>query len=152
MRGGIYLLLAAAFTWSWPTIVIRILRTDFDVFTQSFFGYLAASVFLFPVGLIFARRKIAHAATNLKMLLLPSAVMATHQIFSTKGIFMTSAVVSTLLGRLNAVVIPVLSCIFYADEREVVGSRNFLLGAFLAVTGVMRVILGRNAIAVDGFS
>lgn len=152
MRKGIFPLVAAAFVWSWPSVMIRMLRTDFDVFTQSFFRYVAASVFLFAVGLIFARRKLQDGASNLKMLLIPALIMAAHQMFFTAGIFMTSAVVSSLMGRLNAIIIPVLSCIFYEDERRVVGNRNFLMGAFLALLGVGGVMLGRGAMNVDGFN
>ena len=151
MRKGIFSLLAAAFVWSWPNVMIRMLRTDFDVFTQSFFRYVAASVFLFAVGLAFTRRRIVDATSNLKILLVPAVIMAVHQIFFTAGIFMTSAVVSSLIGRLNAVIIPALSCIFYEDERQVVRNRSFLLGAFLALAGVMGVILGRDATEMDGF-
>jgi drug/metabolite transporter (DMT)-like permease len=152
MRKGIFPLVAAAFVWSWPNVMIRMLRTDFDVFTQSFFRYVAASVFLFAVGLIFARRRLLDGASNLKMLLIPALIMAVHQMFFTAGIFMTSAIVSSLMGRLNAIIIPVLSCIFYEDERRVVGNRNFLMGAFLAFLGVGGVILGRGAAKVDGFN
>jgi drug/metabolite transporter (DMT)-like permease len=152
MRKGIFPLVAAAFVWSWPNVMIRMLRTDFDVFTQSFFRYVAASVFLFAVGLIFARRRLLDGASNLKMLLIPALIMAVHQMFFTAGIFMTSAIVSSLMGRLNAIIIPVLSCIFYEDERRVVGNRNFLMGAFLALLGVGGVILGRGAAKVDGFN
>jgi drug/metabolite transporter (DMT)-like permease len=152
MKKGLFSLLATAFVWSWPNVMIRMLRTDFDVFTQSFFRYLAASIFLFAVGLIFTRRSIVDTAANLRTLLIPAVIMAAHQIFFTAGIFMTSAVVSSLMGRLNAVIIPALSCIFYEDERRVVGNRNFLLGAFLALTGVMGVILGRDVTEMDGFN
>jgi drug/metabolite transporter (DMT)-like permease len=152
MRKGIFPLVAAAFVWSWPSVMIRMLRTDFDVFTQGFFRYVAASVFLFAIGLIFTRRRLLDGASNLKMLLIPALIMATHQMFFTAGIFMTSAVVSSLMSRLNAIIIPVLSCIFYEDERRVVGNRNFLMGAFLALLGVGGVILGRGAVNVDGFN
>lgn len=152
MRKGIFSLLMAAFAWSWPNVMIRILKPDFDVFTQSFFRNAAASVFLFAVGLIFTRRKIIDAASNLKMLLIPAVIMATNQIFFTAGVFMTSAVVSSLMGRLNAIMIPALSYALYEDERRVVGNRNFLLGAFLAFAGVMGVILGRDATKIDGFN
>ena len=60
MRKGMFSLLAAAFAWSWPNVMIRMLRNDFDVFTQSLFRYVAASIFLFAVGLIFTREKIIH--------------------------------------------------------------------------------------------
>ena len=132
--------------------MIRMLRTDFDVFTQSFFRYAAASVFLFAVGLITTRQKILDAARNIRILMVPALIMAVHQIFFTAGIFMTSAIVSTLMARLNAIIIPVLSYIIYEDERRVVGSRNFLLGAFLALLGVAGVILSRNGREVDGFN
>jgi drug/metabolite transporter (DMT)-like permease len=152
MRKGLISLLIAAFAWSWPNVMIRMLRTDFDVFTQSFFRYIAASAFLFTVGLIFTRKNIVHAAVNIKMLLVPALIMAIHQIFFTAGIFMTSANVSSLVGRLNAVIIPILSCIFYEDERLIVGNKNFLLGTFLALLGVFGVIMGRGPEKIVGFN
>ncbi len=144
MRKGLFPLLGAAFAWSWPNVMIRMLKDDFDVFTQSFFRYAAASVFLFIVGFIFSRKKILDAAGNLKILLIPALIMAVHQIFFTAGVCMTSAVVSSLMGRLNAIIIPVLSFIFYEDERKVVGNKFFIIGALLAFAGVIGVILGRD--------
>lgn len=152
MKKGLIFLVGAAIVWSWPNVMIRMLRADFDVFTQSFFRYLAATVFLFTVGLIFTRKHILHAAANIKILLIPALIMAVHQIFFTAGIFMTSANVSSLMGRLNAVIIPLLSFIFYEDERRVVKNKYFLLGSFLALLGVLGVILGRGAEKIDGFN
>ncbi len=145
MRKGLIFLVGAAIVWSWPNVMIRMLREDFDVFTQSFFRYVAASVFLFTVGLIFTRKHILHAAANIKILLIPALIMAVHQIFFTAGIFMTSANVSSLMGRLNAVIIPLLSFIFYEDERRVVKNKYFLFGVFLALLGVLGVILGKGS-------
>ena len=152
MEKGIFSLLAAAFAWSWPNVMIRMLKDDFDVFTQSFFRYVAANIFLFAVGLIFTRKRIVDAAGNLKMFLIPALIITANQIFFTAGIYMTSAVVSSLMGRLNAIIIPALSYIFYEDERQVVKNKSFLLGTFLALTGVIGVILGRDATHVDGFN
>ena len=152
MRKGIFFLLAAALAWSWPNVMIRMLRAEFDVFTQTFFRNIAANIFLFTVGLIFTRRKIVDAAGNWKMLLMPAAIMAVNQIFFTAGVYMTSAIISSLMGRLNAIMIPVLSYIFYEDERRIVRNKNFLLGTFLALSGVMGVILGRNSVEMDGFN
>ena len=151
-KKGIFFLLGAAFAWSWPAVMIRILKTDFDVFSQSFFRYIGASVFLFVVGLIFTRKRMIHAAINFRMLLIPSIIMAVHQIFFTTGVCMTSAIVSSLVGRLNAVVIPLLSFIFYADERQIVKNRSFLLGSFIALVGVLGVILGKGGINTGEFN
>ena len=152
MRKGIFFLLAAALAWSWPNVMIRMLRAEFDVFTQTFFRNIAANIFLFTVGLIFTRRKIVDAAGNWRMLLMPAAIMAVNQIFFTAGVYMTSAVISSLMGRLNSIMIPALSYIFYEDERRIVRNKNFLLGTFLALSGVMGVILGRNSVEMDGFN
>jgi len=152
MKKGLVSLIAAAIAWSWPNVMIRMLRTDFDVFTQSFFRYVAASVFLFTVGLIFTRKNIIHAAVNIKILLVPALIMALHQIFFTAGIFMTSANVSSLMGRLNAVIIPILSCIFFEDERRIVINKNFLLGTFLAFLGVFGVIVGQGSKSIGEFN
>jgi len=152
MRKGVFSLLAAAFAWSWPSVMIRMLRTDFDVFSQSFFRYVAATVFMFAFGLIFMRGKISDVAGNLKTLLIPSVIMTVHQVFYTAGLFMTPAVISSLVGRLNAIIIPALSCVFYEDERQVVKNRGFLLGAILSFAGVLVVILGKGAEIAGGFN
>lgn len=152
MKKGLIFLIGAAIAWSWPNVLIRMLMTDFDVFTQSFFRYIAASVFLFTVGLIFTRKNILHAAANIKILLIPALIMALHQIFFTAGIFRTSANVSSLMGRLNAIIIPLLSFIFYEDERRIVKNKYFLFGAFLALLGVLGVILGRGSDKIAGSS
>ncbi len=152
MKIGIFYLLGAAFAWSWPNVLIRILKADFDIFTQSFYRYIGASVFLFAVGFIFSRRKMVYAALNLKTLLIPSVIMAIHQIFYTTGVFMTSAVVSSLIGRLNAIVIPALSFTFYMDERQVVKNKSFIIGALIALIGVAGVILGKGNNVEGGFN
>jgi drug/metabolite transporter (DMT)-like permease len=152
MRKGIFYLLGAAFAWSWPNVMIRILKADFDIFTQSFYRYIGASVFLFTIGFIFKRKKMIHAAVNLKILLIPSLIMTVHQVFYTTGVFMTSAVVSSLIGRLNAVIIPALSLAFYLDERQVVKSKGFILGSLVAFVGVAGVILGKGQNVEGGFN
>ena len=149
---GVIFLIGAAFAWSWPAVMIRILRADFDIFTQSFFRYIGASVFLFAIGLTFTRKRMIHAAINFKMLLIPSIIMAIHQVFFTAGVCMTSAVVSSLVGRLNAIMIPFLSFIFYADERLIVKNKSFLLGSFLALVGVSGVILGKGGLDAGEFN
>jgi drug/metabolite transporter (DMT)-like permease len=93
-----------------------------------------------------------HAAVNLKLLLIPALIMTVHQVFYTAGVFMTSAVISSLIGRLNAIVIPALSCIFYADERQVVKNKSFILGALIAFVGVAGVIFGKDAYVEEGFN
>lgn len=152
MRKGIIFLLLATFAWSWPNVMIRMLRFDFDIYTQNFYRYAGATVFLFVVGFLFMRKKMIYAAVNLKMLLIPSLIMSLHQVFYTAGVFMTSAVVSSLIGRLNAIVIPVLSCIFYLDERQIVKNKYFILGSVIAFIGVAGVILGKGVYDDKGFN
>ena len=152
MKKGRLSLLAAAFAWSWPNVIIRMLKSDFDLFTQNFFRYSAATVFLFALGFLFLKKDIIHAGKNYKMLIIPALIMSLNQIFFTAGVFMTSAVVSNLMGRLSAVIIPALAYIFYEDERRVVGNRYFLLGAFIALVGVAGVILGKSVNVADGFN
>ena len=152
MRKGILYLLGAAVAWSWPNVMIRILKADFDIFTQSFYQYIGASIFLFAVGFIFTRKKMIHAAVNLKILLIPSLIMTVNQVFYTAGVFMTSAVVASMIGRLNAVVIPALSLAFYLDERQIVKSKGFILGSLVAFVGVAGVILGKGQNVEGGFN
>jgi drug/metabolite transporter (DMT)-like permease len=151
-KKGVIFLIGSAIAWSWPAVMIRMLRADFDIFTQSLFRYIGASVFLFVIGFVFTRKSMVHAGANFKILLIPSIIMAIHQVFFTAGVCMTSAVVSSLVGRLNAIVIPFLSFIFYADERQIVKSKSFLLGTFLALVGVAGVILGKGEIDTGEFN
>jgi len=151
-KKGVFFLLLATLAWSFPNVMIRMLKSDFDVYTQNFYRYVGSSVFMFAIGLMFTRKKMVHAAVNLKVLLIPSLIMAIHQIFYTTGVFMTSAVISSLIGRINAIIIPALSCIFYADERQVVKNKSFILGALIALIGVAGVILGKGAYAEEGFN
>jgi len=152
MRKGVFYLLGAAFSWSWPNIMIRILKADFDIFTQSFYRYIGASIFLFAVGFIFTRKKMIHAAVNLRILLIPALIMTVHQVFYTTGVFMTSAVVSSLIGRLNAIIIPALSFAFYMDERQIVKSKSFMLGSLVAFIGVAGVVFGKAHNIEGGFN
>ncbi|MGQ9609471.1 MAG: DMT family transporter [bacterium] len=148
-RKGIIFLVLTAIAWSWPNILIRMLRTEFDIFTQSFFRYIGACVFLFTIGLGFMRKSMIHAVGNLRILLIPAIIMFLHQIFFTAGLFKTPAVMSSLLGRLNAILIPTLSYIFYKDERTVVKNKRFILGSALAISGVVGVILGKG-LTIEG--
>jgi len=152
MRKGVIFLLLATFAWSWPNVMIRMLRFDFDICTQNFYRYVGATVFLFAIGFLFMRKKMLHAGANLKILLIPSLIMTLHQVFYTAGVFMTSAVISSLIGRLNAIIIPALSCIFYADERQIVKNKGFIIGALIALIGVAGVILGKDVYAEKGFN
>lgn len=149
MQRGIIFLILTAFAWSWPNILIRVLRADFDLFTQNFFRYIGACIFLFTIGFGFMRKSTIRAAVSLRILLIPALIMALHQIFFTAGLFRTPAVISSLLGRLNAILIPSLSCIFYKDERIIVKNRRFIFGSLLAISGVIGVILGKG-LSVEG--
>ncbi|MBD3182633.1 EamA family transporter [Candidatus Poribacteria bacterium] len=151
MKKGILPLLAAACAWSWPSVMIRMLKPDFDIYTQNFFRYLAASIFLSVIGILFMRKKLLDAVSSMKLLLIPAIIMSIHQVFFTTGVFKTSAVMSSLLGRLNAVIIPALSCIFYEDERKVVINRHFIIGALVSFIGVTGVIIGRGSNQIEGF-
>lgn len=144
MNKGLLSLIVTAIAWSWPNVLIRLLRTDFDIFTQSLYRYASASLFLFLVDICFARKLSKNVISNIKVLIIPAMIMTLHQIFFTAGLFKTPAVMSSLLGRLNAIFIPTLSCIFYEDERMIVKNRNFLIGTLIALSGVTGVIMGKG--------
>ncbi len=57
---------------------------------------------------------------------------------------MTNATSSALIAKLNAIFVPILSFVFFSDERQVVKNKKFLLGTFLALVGVVGVILAEK--------
>jgi len=61
---GLAATMVTAFIWAWPTIFIKMLGRDFDVFTQSFYRYLASAAFLGAIAILLMRDDVSKAAPH----------------------------------------------------------------------------------------
>jgi len=144
MKKGLMFLVAAAFAWGWPNVLIKVLSVHFDPITQAFFRYLSAGITVFTICFIFKREKLVAARKKIKMLFIPVLVVFIHQISYVNGVYRTSATAASLIAKINAIIIPILSFIVLVEERRIVKNRTFLFGTLLALIGVSGVIVGRG--------
>lgn len=141
-RIGLLATLVTAFIWAWPTIFIRILSYDFDIFTQSFYRYLSSSLFFFFFSMIFVRDGLRKAARNIRILIIPAILAALFQMSNVAGVYMTNASVVGIANRINVVFIFLFSYLLFEDERRIIRSRHFLIANIFVIAGIMGLALG----------
>lgn len=141
-RLGLAATMAAAFIWAWPTIFIKMLSYDFDIFTQSFYRYLASATFLGALAFLFVRQDLLKAGRGLGRLLLPSILVALFQMTNVAGVYMTNATMTGLVSRMSVAFIVIFSYFLYEGERKVMRSRFFLLANALIAAGILGLVLG----------
>jgi drug/metabolite transporter (DMT)-like permease len=134
----------AAFIWVWPVIFIKILSSYFDNYTQNFYRFLAASIFLIAINLIYHKREFLSSLKNIKKFILPTILMFTFQIIWVAGIFLLTPTITVLIARSSVLFVTLFSFIFFQEERKIIKSKAFILGSLLAIIGVCGVILGKN--------
>jgi len=149
MKKGLAFLIAAACAWGSTSVLIKILSVDFDAITQAFFRYISAGTTVFIICFIFERDKLVAGIKKIKMLFIPVMVVFISQISYVNGVYRTSAIAASLIVKLNAVTISILSFIVLVEERRVIKNPFFLLGTLFAFLGVGGVILGKADSAGD---
>jgi len=142
MNRGVLYLVSTAVIWGWPTVFIKFLSSDFDVVTQSFFRYLAASVFLLIWAYFFARSDFRKALKRPKNFIIPGILVVAFQCTYVLGIYYTSAVVANLIHKTTVFFTLGLSFLFLYDEKRIMKSTSFLVGIILGTLGVLGVVMG----------
>ncbi len=150
---GLLPLMATAFIWGWPNILIKLVSHDFDALTQSFYRYLAASSTTAVICLVFWRRAYGEGLKNLRALVLPTVVVTAHQMTYMTGVYLTSAIAASVTSKTSGLFVPVLSFLLFPEERAVIRSPKFLVGTALALTGVAGLVLARGGMMMgDGLA
>ena len=144
MKKGIIAIIVVAFIWGGFNVVIKALSSQFDVITQSFFWYLSGGTMALLLSAIIVPKELLVAFKNIKLFFIPTVLITIHFLTFVKGVYMTNATNSALIAKLNAIFVPILSFVFFPDERQVVKNKKFLLGTFLALVGVVGVILAKK--------
>jgi len=146
---GILATLATAFIWAWPMIFIRMLSYDFDIYTQSFYRYLSACVFFLIFSMIFMRHELVRAARNVKLLVVPSLLVAFFQMFNVAGVYMTNASVVGIANRINTLFIVLFSYLLFSEERRVIKSRYFIIANLFVITGIAGLTMGATELDLE---
>jgi len=146
---GLAATMVTAFIWAWPTIFIKMLGRDFDVFTQSFYRYLASAAFLGAIAILLMRDDMSKAARRIRFLVPPAILVSLFQLTSVAGVYMTNASLSGLINRISIAFIVLLSYAFFESERRVMRSRYFVLANVLILGGVLGLVLGATEVSLE---
>lgn len=141
---ALLMLLSAISLWAMGPLFVKLFASHYRPWTQNAFRYFCAAVFLLAFALL--RGHLRYRLTRgqwgkLALVALANLIMQTN--FAAIYYFIYPSVAS-LVGRLNIVFVTVLSFLIFKDEREVIRSPRFLLGAALALAGVAFVIAGQD--------
>ena len=142
-------IMIATFMWIWPPIFIKYLGSYFDDFTQNFYRYLSAVVFLLTFSLINYRDEFIKALGKIRQFILPTLLVCTFQTLWVRGIYLLEPGVVALIHRSNVLFVVLFSFILFEDERRIIMSRYFIAGSLMAIAGVAGIIVGRYGVRLD---
>ena len=141
---GLALMVICIVMWALGPLFVKHFTNYYDVWTQNSFRYgCAALILLAATGL---RGHLRYPLTRGqwgKLCMVTVANLALQVCFASAYYFIYPAV-GTLVARVNIIFITVLSFLIFHDERRVIRSPRFLIGAVLALAGVLLVILARD--------
>lgn len=142
-RAIVFILLATVF-WSFPALAVKFLTRYSDLYAQNVVRFASASVLLWGVCLVRARRE---ALSGLPMLL--RVFPATIASFAYQYCYVRALYVPALLPGLAYLVAKLwvpftafLSFALFADERSLIRDWRFLTGVVLSLAGVIGLLPG----------
>jgi drug/metabolite transporter (DMT)-like permease len=145
-------IIIVTFLWIWPPIFIKLFTQYFDNYTQNFYRFLSGALILIIISLIRNKQECIDCFKNIKKFFLPAIFMFLFQIIWVAGIYLIDPTITSLITKANVLFVLLISFIFFKDERKIIKSKTFILGASLAILGVIGVILGKNSIHLEDFN
>ena len=142
---GMLLLLTTATMWGMGPIFIKRFGDYYNVWTQNAFRYSCAAIILLT-WMTLARKPLGNLsrAQWLKLALVTVTNVLMQTCYAAAYYFIYPSV-GSLVTRINIVFVILLSFLIFHDERQVIRSPRFILGAMLALGGVSLVIVGQDA-------
>jgi len=126
--------------WSIGPNFIKFLTGHLDSWTQNMLRYLTACLFWLPF-LIFASKKGLVNKSVWRHALLPALPNIAMQSLWAAGFYYIDPAFMVLLTKTSVIWLAVFSFIFFVDERPLLKSNRFWLGAALSVIGVTGVLV-----------
>lgn len=145
-------IIIAIFIWVWPAIIIKSLSPHFDNLTQNFYRFLAASVALIIINLVYYKEEFLRELRNIKKFIFPTLLIFVFQITWVWGLYILTPTVAVLINRSSVLFVMVFSFLLFKDEREVIKSRAFMWGSLLTVISVAGIIIGRSNLRLNDFN
>jgi len=132
--------------WSGGPNFIKFLTGHLDSWTQNMLRYIAACLFWLPFLLFLFKKKRVDKSVWRKALL-PAVPNLAMQSLWAAGFYYIGPAFMVLLNKSSIIWIAGFSLIFFADERPLLKSSRFWLGASLSVIGVIGVLLFKEDFA-----
>ena len=131
--------IAAVLCWSSGPIFIKLLTGYLDFWTQNTLRYFVASVFWLPFLLVSLKNRRIDRRLWLRALL-PAAANTVMQCFWGASLYYIKPAFMLLIAQSSIIWIAGFSIAFFPQERPLVRSRLFWLGATLSMMGVAGVL------------
>ncbi len=144
-----FLFLGPIFSWSLQPLFMRWFAAYYDPWTQNAFRFSAAAICVLILGktrgiLTFRLPRAAWLA--IAMVSIANIAQQTFFAWTYEFIYPSVAI---LVARTDIIFICIISFIVFPDERSIIRSPRFLIGAALALGGVMVVLFGRDPEILD---
>lgn len=140
---GTVALLGCVVCWASVPVMLRGLTTSFDPWTVNGFRYPLAAVLYWPVLLAAYRQGLIDGAVW-RRCLVPAAFALIAQVLWGLAPYFLAASSIGFFARLSAVWTVAAAMVFYRDERVLLGSLGFYLGAILTFLGFLIMALSRG--------
>ncbi len=129
--------------WAIAPILITIVgKAGFDPYTQTFYRYAAAAAFFLAIAAASDRPGLAAAFRAWRRTGAMALAVVAFQLTSVNAIYFTGPTIAGFAGHLSIVFALAGGAVLFADEREVVLSWRFLVGAAVVVAAAGGVVLG----------
>jgi drug/metabolite transporter (DMT)-like permease len=126
--------------WSGGPNFIKFLTGYLDLWTQNMLRYLAACLFWLPFLLFLVKKKRVDKSVWWRALL-PAVPNVAMQSLWAAAFYYIDPAFMVLLTKSSVIWIAGFSLIFFVDERALLKSNRFWLGAALSIIGVVGVLL-----------
>ncbi len=127
--------------WALTPVFVRYMSDAYDPYTQAFIRYLSAAAALWVYAFLFYRRDLMLAVRRWRTLAPISMVVVCMQLAWTIAIYNTTATMAQLVTTLQAPLVILLSFVVFREERDVILSPAYILGALLCYIGVIAVFM-----------
>ena len=146
---GVLLLLVTVTMWAANSLFTRHFASFYNVWTQNGFRYAVAAAILVVIAVPQGRLRYRLTRAQWGKLLLVTLTNLFMQTNYAAVYYFIYPAVGSLVTRVNILFVTVLSFLIFHDERRVIRSPRFLIGAALTLGGVVTVILGRDPELLD---
>lgn len=132
--------------WSGGPNFIKFLTGYLDLWTQNMLRYLAACLFWLPFLLFLIKKKQVDKSVWRRALLPAVPNLAMQSLWAAAFYYIDPAFM-VLLTKSSVIWVAGFSFIFFVDERPLLKSNRFWLGAALSIVGVIGVLLFKDDFA-----